>query len=255
MGVLDYLIKPIKEYVERKKKEGNEKKKIKLPPQYKSFKELKKISGELAEFEKFLQKKGKIGLIIGARGTGKSALGMRIAENIVAQSGKDIYALGFNKEKLPKYIRVIDDLEDVENNSFLLVDESGINFSSRSSMSSANKLLSSLLFISRHKNISILFITQNSANIEVNTLRQADYLLFKKSSLLQLDFERRKIKEIYEEVKKGFEKFDKDIGLTYIYSDIYRGFISNSLPDFWSEGLSKSFSDVNYPTLKCRASS
>lgn len=242
MGILDFVLKPFRSYYEKKRFEKEEKKKLNLPPMRDSLKELKKISGSLNDFEEFLQKKGKIGIVVGARGTGKSALGMRIAENIAAQSNSKIFVLGFNSEKTPKYMNAISNLDEVRNNSFLLVDESGIKFSSRSSMSSANKLLSSLLFISRHKNISILFITQNSANIEVNTLRQADYLLLKKSSLLQLDFERKKIKEIYEETKKDFEKFREDKGLTYVYSDAYRGFVSNSLPSFWTDGLSRSFS-------------
>jgi replicative DNA helicase len=244
MEIFNLITNPIKSYFEEKKRKKKEKQKLKLPPNYVSFKELKKISGNLQDFESFLQEKGKIGIVVGARGTGKSALGMRIAENIFSKSNNKIFALGFHPEKVPRYMNVISNLKEIENESFLIVDESGIKFSSRSSMSSANKLLSSLLFISRHKNISILFITQNSSNIEVNTLRQADYLLFKKSSLLQLDFERKKIKEIYQETKKDFEKFNNDKGLTYIYSDLYRGFVSNFLPSFWTEGLSRSFSET-----------
>jgi hypothetical protein len=241
MKLLNFITRPFKNYFNQKKLEKYEKEKLNSPPKYIPFKELKKVSGNLESFEEFLKKKGKIGIILGARGTGKSALGMRIAENLAASKNK-IFALGFNFEKTPKYIKVVNALNEVENNSFLLVDESGISFSSRSSMSSANKLLSSLLFISRHKNISILFITQNSANIEINTLRQADYLLLKKSSLLQLDFERKKIKEIYIKTRKDFEKFSEDKGTTYIYADSYQGFVSNLLPNFWTESLSKSFS-------------
>jgi len=227
------------------KKERAEKKKLKLEPIYLPFIELKRVKGDLKEFEKFIQGYGRIGIILGARGTGKSALGMRIFENINSRTKKISYAIGFNSRKVPKWIKVVDNLEDIPNNSYLIVDESGISFSSRSSMSNANKLLSELLLISRHKSISIIFITQNSANIEINTLRQADYLLFKKSSLLQLDFERKKIKDIYQQVGDGFERFKDDKGLTYVYSDAYQGFISNSLPSFWTEGLSKSFSGAS----------
>lgn len=226
------------------KQEREERKKKKLNPEYSGFKEIKALNGKILDFEKFLFKSGKVGIILGARGTGKSALGMRILENIKSKIGEKCYVIGFNEKKLPKWIKAISSLGELENNSFLLADESGINFSSRSSMSSANKLLSELLLISRHKNISILFITQNSANIEINTLRQADYLLLKKSSLLQLDFERKKIKDIYDSVAELFRKFKDDEGLTYIYSDIYRGFISNNLPGFWTEGLSRSYSEV-----------
>ena len=36
-------------------------------------------------------------------------------------------------------------------------------------------------------------------------MRQADYLLLKKSSLLQLDFERKKIKDIYDKLVRQIE--------------------------------------------------
>jgi hypothetical protein len=89
--------------------------------------------------------------------------------------------------------------------------------------------------------LSILFISQNSSNLDVNIIRQADFLVLKPSALLQKNFERKIIQEIYEKSSKGFEKFKEVKGLTYIYSDKFLGFISNSLPSFWSRGISKSF--------------
>lgn len=198
--------------------------------------------GELSKFESRLYSgKGIIGLILGSRGSGKSALGMRVLENIVAKAGKKVYCMGFNRKDLPAWVEPVESLEQVGNNSFLLVDEGGVEFSSRSAMSSANKLLSALLLISRHKDINVLFISQNSANIEVNTIRQSDYLMLKPPSLLQLDFERKAIRDIYERVKDKFKEYESEGGIIYIYSDQYRGFASNSLPSFWSEDLSKSY--------------
>ncbi len=214
----------------------------KVTPVYQALIEVKKKRGNLALFEKILYSPGRIGIILGARGSGKSALGMRIAENVQAKTSKDIYAMGFAEEKLPYWIQGITTIDAITNDSCIIIDESGINFSSRSSMSSANKLLTDLLLIARHKNVSIVFITQNSSNIEINTLRQADYLLLKPSSLLQNDFERKKIKEIYQSIEHDFEGI-QDIGVTYVYADAYLGFVKNSLPSFWSEGLSKSFAN------------
>jgi len=240
LNILEKLIKPIKDYFEDKEEKNQFKKRLKKSAVNSNFKELEQIDGNLEEFQNYLNKYGKIGIILGARGSGKSALGIRILENLNA-SEKKVYAMGFRKDRLPKWISPVESVQEISNNSFLLADESGIKFSSRSSMSSTNKLLSELLFISRHKNISIIFIAQNSSNIEINTLRQADYLLLKPSSLLQLDFERKKIKEIYKEVSEQFKKHNGK-GTTYIYSDIYRGFVENFLPSFWTEDLSKSFS-------------
>ena len=108
-------------------------------------------------------------------------------------------------------------------------------------MSSANELLSELILISRHKNINVLFISQNSSNLDINIVRQADYLVFKKPSLLQSNFERKTVKEIYKEITDGFERYKAHKGLAYIYSDDFKGFIENPLPSFWSMKISKSF--------------
>jgi len=217
-------------------------KKPQLQPTYSTFNTLQTIHGDFDKFEeKILSSKSSVGIILGSRGSGKSALGMRLLENAKAK-GRHVQALGFTPTSLPSWINCINSIDEVKNNSFLLVDEGGITFSSRSSMNDANKLLSQLLLISRHKDLSVIFISQNSANIDINAIRQADYLLFKKSSLLQLDFERKKIKEIYLSADAGFKKFSSSLGLTFVYSDEFQGFASNELPSFWSESASKSFS-------------
>ena len=143
-----------------------------------------------------------------------------------------------------KLTGTLKDVNDITNGSFLLADEGGIEFSSRKSMSKTNQLLSELLMISRHNDISVLFISQTSANIEINTLRQADYIILKQPSLLQLDFERKKIREIYSKVEGEFKKYEKDRGACYLYSHEYMGFISNMLPSFWNSKVSKGYRKI-----------
>ncbi|MFH1276381.1 MAG: hypothetical protein ABIH82_04685 [Candidatus Woesearchaeota archaeon] len=228
---------------EVKKNKEIEEKRPKILAKYKSLKEIKNKKGNFPAFEKkIMTNKSTIGIILGARGTGKTAIGMRLLENFAAKSDKYTYALGFKEEELPSWIKVIKNIDEISNNSALLIDEGGIEFSSRSSMSKANKLLSELLLISRHKDLSILFISQNSANLELNAIRQADYLILKPSSLLQKDFERKKIKEMYQEVQQEFEELADVEGITYIYADNYIGFVTNTLPSFWSEKVSKGYS-------------
>lgn len=201
------------------------------------------VDGSLEGFEeKLLNSKSTVGLIIGARGSGKSALGLRILENVHAKTNRKVCAMGFGEGSLPRWVKVIGNAEDIENGSFVLVDEGGIIFSSRDSMSDANKLLSNLLLIARHKDLSVLFISQNSANLEVNAIRQADYLLLRKPSLLQKDFERKKIREVYEQAERNFRESGVDVAkATFVYSDEFRGIVENALPSFWSEEVSKSF--------------
>jgi len=210
--------------------------------QYTPLKQIESLQGSLKDFESNLfNKDSTIGIILGARGSGKSAIGMKLLENFQNKTKKNIYAMGFNKEDLPKWINTAEDIKEIQNDSIVLIDEGGITFSSRKSMSNANQLLSQLLFIARHKNLTILFITQNSSNLEVNVLRQADFLILKPSSLLQKDFERKIIKDIYSSIGKGFLDHKHIQGLTYIHSDKFQGFITNELPSFWNTKVSKAF--------------
>ena len=209
---------------------------------FSELKEIKNIKGDLSEFTKKLyQNKSQIGLILGARGTGKSAIGMKLLENFKISTTKKIYAMGFDTSALPNWIQSVSSVSQITNNSVILIDEGGIEFSSRNTMSNANKILSEILLIARHKDLTVFFITQNSSNLEINVIRQADFLILKPSSLMQKDFERKKIKQIYESVDEDFEKLKGKKGLTYIYSDSYLGFIKNDLPSFWSENVSKGY--------------
>ncbi len=210
---------------------------------YEGFNVIEPKDGDYNKFkERIHNNKSLIGIILGARGTGKSAIGLKILENIHAQTDRPVAALGFNAKDMPSWLTCIEEIDQIENGSFVLVDEGGILFSSRSSMSEPNKLLSEILLVARHKDLSVLFITQNSSNLEINTIRQADYMILKPSSLLQRDFERKKIRDIYDGAKEEFKKYKDDKGLAYIYANNFHGFISNPLPSFWSDQVSKAFS-------------
>ncbi|KKN76040.1 hypothetical protein LCGC14_0374300 [marine sediment metagenome] len=208
-------------------------------PIYESFEVLKTFKGNYKDFEEYLNSQNTIGIILGARGKGKSVIGMKLLENLKPSRNKS--AIGFPKVYLPLWITHIEDINEIQNNSHLLIDESGINFNSRESMSNINKLFSKILFISRHKSLSITLVTQNSSNIDVNAIRQADYLILKPSALLQKDFERKKIQEIYNNVQDHFDEYKNDKRVAYIYSDQFIGFVKNKLPSFWNDNLSKSF--------------
>ena len=131
---------------------------------------------------------------------------------------------------------------NIPNDSLVLIDEAGISFSARDSMKKANKMLASLLSIARHKNLSLIFITQNSALLELNILRLSDILLFKEPSLLQLRFERKGLQDLFMKVNSEFKDLDQKKTYFYAVSDDFEGLVCSGLPEFWNESISKSFS-------------
>ncbi len=238
-----WLAKRINRKLEKENKKRKEKKKRgSMHAHYNGFKIIKKGSGNFETWEnKIKNSDSTIGIILGARGSGKTAFGMKMIENIYAKTGKKIYTMGFYADDLPAWITAVNDIKEISNNSFVLIDEGGVLFNSRNAMSKPNKLLSQLLLISRHKNLNIIFISQNSSNLEINVLRQADYLVLKKSSLLQQEFERMIIQKLYKSLSQDFEELGKDKGLSYIHSTDFYGFVSNPLPSFWKTEISKAF--------------
>jgi Cdc6-like AAA superfamily ATPase len=79
-----------------------------------------------------------IAITIGARGSGKTAVSLSLMDALRG-SKKNYFAMGFSRDALPNWIFLVDDVSLIKNDSLVLVDEGGILFSSRDSMSDANK--------------------------------------------------------------------------------------------------------------------
>ena len=161
-------------------------------------------------------------------------------ENIKAKTNRNCYTLGINEKLLPNWIETISNVEEASQNSIIVVDEGAVSFSSRSSMTEANRELSKLMAIARHKNLTLIFITQNTGMIDKNVLKLADSLMIKEGSLLQLEMERLEIKKFYMKAKEYIEKAKDDkIKYFYLIDSDFEGLLKHSLPSFWSNELSK----------------
>ncbi|MCP3686399.1 MAG: hypothetical protein GY861_27480 [bacterium] len=219
-----------------------EKKKEKKP--YNAFSVVKKEKGEYEDFKKRLLKGSNIVLITGKRGSGKTALGMKFLELFKKSSRRKVCAMGFDSANLPFGIKKAKEIEDISNNAIVLIDEGAVTFGSRDAMKSANKQLGKLMAIARHKNLSLILIAQNSAMIDLNVLRLADTIVLKEPSLLQAKFERKAIKEMYEKVSTHFKGLDERKAHFYVMDDEFEGLLRYSLPEFWNDGISKSFKNL-----------
>jgi len=213
----------------------------KPPPKFEPFEVVEERKGAYANFEKALQKYGLIMLIVGKRGGGKTALGMQFLAWFNHVARRRCYGIGYNTAKLPRWIHKASYIEDIPNDSVVLVDEAAILFFSREAMTSMNKMLTKLMAIARHKNLSMVLITQSSALIEINVLRLADVLLLKEPSLLQARFERKALQDLFSAVAKTFKKIDGSVSHFYVYSDEFEGLMRYSLPYFWNDSISRSF--------------
>lgn len=213
----------------------------KPPPKFEPFVPVEERRGSYADFERALGKYGLIMLIVGKRGSGKTALGMQFLAWFNHVARRRCYGIGYDAAKLPRWIKKVRNIEDIPNDSVVLIDEAAIMFFSREAMTSMNKMLTKLMVIARHKNLSMALITQSSALIEINVLRLADVLLFKEPSLLQARFERKALQDIFKTVTRTFRKLYDRVSHFYVYSDEFEGLVRYGLPYFWNDSISRAF--------------
>ena len=214
-------------------------KKDKAP--YAPFEVIKKDKGSYDKFYDKLKNSSLIFLIVGKRGSGKTSLGMKLLELFHKETKRNCYTLGYEKTNLPWWLKKAGSIEKIPNNSVALFDEGAILFSARESMKEINKILGKIMAIARHKNLTLILITQNSAMIDLNVLRLADALLLKEPSLLQSKFERKALMEIFAKIKPKFENLEEKKAYFYVWDDDFQGLVKYSLPGFWSDKISKSF--------------
>jgi hypothetical protein len=83
---------------------------------YLPHQEIKVYQGDFEKWEEnFLKSDSKIGIILGARGSGKSAFGIKFLENVHAKTQRNCYAMGFQKNEMPSWINVVEKVEEIKN--------------------------------------------------------------------------------------------------------------------------------------------
>ncbi|MBI4451694.1 hypothetical protein HY642_06995 [Candidatus Woesearchaeota archaeon] len=202
---------------------------------------VKVAKGDYNTFERRLHKESMILLVVGRRGSGKSVTGFRLLENINAAAKRPCFAIGPKQSSLPAWIHSIESVEQATNGGVILVDEGAIAFSSRDAMSDKNKDLGKLLAIARHKDLTLILITQNTGMIDNNVLRLCDTLVFKEGSLLQERFERSAIKDLYETANAALVGVpaEQRQGHCYVLDASFEGLCAVALPSFWNSSVSK----------------
>jgi len=197
--------------------------------------------GDFDTFQNRLFNESLILAIAGRRGSGKSVLGFRLMENINAKTNRACFALGVKQSVIPEWIKSITDINEVKNGGIVLVDEGAISFGSRKSMTKENKGLADLLAIARHKDLTLIFITQNTGMIDKNVLNLCDTLFFKEGSLLQEKMERSVMKDLYATANKHLNKIPSAERKPFVYvvDAEFEGLIKTALPSFWSSKVSK----------------
>jgi hypothetical protein len=193
-------------------------------------------------------------LILGKRGGGKSALGYRLLEHL--RWTAKVYVIGLPKEAralLPDWIGMAASLEDVPAKSIVLVDEAYLPYHSRASMATGARTMSQLINLSRQREQTLIFVSQEARQVDRNIASSANVIIFKDLGLLQLKFDRPELNDWAIQAREKFATVKGDKRQWSFVCAPDAGFVdlvSNSLPSFWREKLSRIFAAAGEPVAR-----
>ena len=189
-------------------------------------------------------------VILGSQGYGKSALGHALLEYLHHKTGRSaiLYApLVLNAKLLPNWLRIVDDWDSIPENALVLVDEAALMLNSRNPGCRANRDFTELSAISRHKNLSLIFVSQSSRSLDINAMSMGDLeIIFKKPPMFAGINERKEMKDLSKMAKKVLDKIDTKVLREYsvVFPSSYEPMLMKSgLSSYWSEQVSTMYKD------------
>jgi len=186
-------------------------------------------------------------LVTGKRGSGKTATAFSILE--MYRYGLVPYVVGVGADaqrKLPDWIGLVDTIEDLPPKSIALIDESYLQFHSRESMSAGKADLSRILNLSRQKEQTLIFVSQEARQIDKNIASSANVVIAKDPGMLQVEFDRPELRTIIRDAQRSFAPIRGDKrSWAYVFSPDaeFVGMLESVLPTFWKESLSRLFAE------------
>jgi hypothetical protein len=160
-------------------------------------------------------------LILGSRGSGKTALGHRLLElwgdPTHTDDPRDAYIMGLPEDveaQLPAWIRRLPTntaMEAWPEDSIVLLHEAHHILHARRSMDAENLEIDKLLTVSRHKNSCVIVETQQSQRLDRNAVTAVDAVIVRQPALLQTEFERKGMRKVISRAEDVFQQYTTDI--------------------------------------------
>ena len=186
-------------------------------------------------------------LILGKRGAGKSSLAYRLLEIFRYQLTPYVVGAPSGVEKyLPDWVGIETNLDAIPPKSVVLIDEAYLRYHARQSQARRSVEMSRLLNLSRQRQVTLIFVTQEARQLDKNVSSSANVIVYKEPGLLQREFERRELKPITEKALRGFAGVGgnrQPWSFVYAPDADFAGMVQNGPPSFWSDRLSRSFAE------------
>ena len=189
-------------------------------------------------------------LVIGHRGSGKSALACRLQELLRDQAAPYAIGLPLKAAKLlPDWYGLADDPGDVPQNTVIYIPESYRVFHARSAQSAQGRQIGDLVNLSRHRRQTLIFDVQNPAHLDRNIISEPDVVLIKEPGPFTQGFERPQLRPMMDSARAAFSAVSgtrkkRAVWVIAPHAGIQGALMENLLPSFWTDSLSHIFADV-----------
>ena len=189
-------------------------------------------------------------IIIGHRGSGKTALAERIQE--LKRHVAPPYAIGMPSKAvtlLPDWYGLATDFDSIPKGAVIYVPESYRYFHARTTQSTAGRSIPSLINLLRHRGHTLILDVQNAAHLDRNIISEADLLLIKEPGPFQDGFERSQLQGYMDSARAAFagvgsNRKKKVVWVVAPQSGIIGQLMENQPPSFWSDSLSRVLGDA-----------
>jgi hypothetical protein len=115
------------------------------------------------------------------------------------------------------------------------------------------RTMSQLINLSRQREQTLIFVSQEARQLDRNIASSASVIIFKDLGMLQLKFDRRELNDWAIQAREKFAtvKGDKRQWSFVCAPDAnFADLVSNSLPSFWHERLSRIFAVAGEPAAR-----
>ena len=186
-------------------------------------------------------------LMLGKRDSGKSALAYWLLELFRYRLSPYVVGAPAQAGKLlPEWIGTVPTLEDLPPDSIALVDEAYLHYHARRSMAQESAAMSQQLNLSRQRNQTLIFVSQEARQLDRNIASSASVMVFKELGMLQPEFDRPELRKLVAEARDALAGVGKNKRRwAYVYSPDadYLGLMESRLPSFWKPSLSRLFAE------------
>ncbi len=193
-------------------------------------------------------------VILGKLGGGKSALAYWLLELLRPRA--PVVVVGFPDPALPLLPAgwgSVPSLDKLPHHCIALIDEAGLQFPAGATEAQKKVMLDETLTLCRQRDQTLIFVAREGRLVHRSIMSSASALIFRQPGSFQLDYERKELQDILGKAALAFAELKDDPrGWAYLFARDaeFAGMLRTALPSFWTEGLSRAFSQYGVSTVE-----